>query len=296
MNGFLCVIKPPGMTSAQVVGRIKRLFPKEKIGHGGTLDPQTAGVLPIMVGRATRLFDYMLDKEKEYIAEVFFGIQTDTQDSQGKVLARSQKFPEKEKVINTLKTFVGEIEQTPPSYSALKVQGKRAYDLARAGEEVVLKPRKIQIYALEPLWYEEPNRFGIKVLCSKGTYIRTLCEDIGHQAGCPAHMSFLLRSKSGAFTLEEGYTLEEVNKAKEEGRLEECLLPLDFPIAYIPKVFLPSSQWNHFIFGRPMAGDAFEPMKDNQNYRLYHKDRRLLGIIQKENERVRLKTYLQGIE
>lgn len=296
MNGFLCVLKPPGMTSAQVVGRVKRLFPKEKIGHGGTLDPQTAGVLPIMLGKGTRLFDYMLEKEKEYIAEIFFGIETDTQDGEGAVIGKSGVYPSQVEIVETLKAFEGEIFQTPPSYSALKVNGIRAYDLARQGKEVYLAKRKVTISAITPLWYKGPNRQGIKVRCSKGTYVRTLCTDIGKKLGCPSHMSFLLRSQSGIFTLDQGKTLEELTQAKEEGTLEELLLPLDFPVSHIPKSILPQSQQEHFLYGRPMDKKAFPPFAQDEVFRLYNPWGLFLGMAWVQGEQVRLKTYLQGID
>ena len=191
---------------------------------------------------------------------------------------------------------MGEIQQQPPAYSALKVQGRRAYDLARAGEEVTLAPRKITIYNLETLWYEEPKRLGIKVSCSKGTYIRTLCQDIGEKAGCPAHMSFLLRSQSGPFTLKEGKTLEEISKAFEEQSLEQHLLPLDFPIQHMPLAYLPSTQRENFMYGRPMNIKAFAGLDPAQSFRLYSKQGNLLGIGAAQGDYVKLKTFLQGIE
>ncbi|NLB91466.1 MAG: tRNA pseudouridine(55) synthase TruB, partial [Clostridiales bacterium] len=261
--------------------------------------PQATGVLPIMIGTATRLFDFIQDKGKQYIGEIAFGMATDTQDAYGKVTETAlQPLPQQHEIEKVLEEFVGEVIQKPPAYSAIKVNGVRAYQLARKeSENIVLADRVIWIDEIIPLWYKQPDRMGFQVTCSKGTYIRTLCYDIGQKLHCPAHMSFLLRTKSGVFTLSQGYTLEEIQQAKENQKLEEILLPLDMPLSHIPNIVLPESQREHCRHGRKMEADAFENLEEDGVYRLYEgKDgKRLLGIAKCQGNQVRLTTYLQSI-
>ncbi len=238
MDGFLNLLKPPGMTSSDAVLFVRRRLPKgTKTGHGGTLDPEASGVLPICVGKATRLFDYIVDKEKTYIAEMRLGISTDTQDAAGSITQSRPVFADADAVKNTLPLFTGDILQLPPMYSALKRDGKKLYDIARKGETVDLSPRPVFIRSIEYLRQTAPDRFLLRVVCGKGVYIRTLVHDIGEHLGCGAHMSFLLREKSGVFCVENAHTLEEI----ERGNIEEMLLPLEAPLAQFPKAFFPES-------------------------------------------------------
>ena len=231
MNGFLNLLKPPGMTSSDAVVRVRHTLAGEKVGHAGTLDPEAAGVLPIMVGKASRLFDVLADKEKEYVAEIAFGASTDTQDAQGTVCERSDKLPERAAVEAALPRFIGEILQEPPAYSALKVGGKAAYALARKGKAVALAARPARIDAIEIMEQTGPESLLLRVACGKGVYIRTLCHDIGRAVRCPAHLRFLLRTKSGAFHIDQAITLEEWMGAADRGAL---LMPLDAPLAHLP--------------------------------------------------------------
>ena len=216
INGIININKPAGMTSHDVVYRLRKLFGIKKIGHTGTLDPDATGVLPMCIGKATRTSDMLTATDKRYTAEVTLGAATDTQDSSGKVIksADVKDFGITEaKILDTLNEFVGEISQTPPMYSAIKVNGKKLYELAREGKEVERKPRIVTVYSIEPLGFDlENNKFTIDVSCSKGTYIRTLCNDIGEKLGCFAHMSSLKRTASGRFTIDDSYTLEEVER------------------------------------------------------------------------------------
>ncbi len=242
-EGVICVLKPPGMSSSDAVTDVRRVLNEKRVGHTGTLDPAAAGVLPICVGRATRLFDFLVDKQKEYIAEVAFGKATDTEDAMGAVTSVSSDIIEAERLISVLPRFVGDIEQTPPVYSALSVNGEKLYKLARRGEissPVESKKRVINIQKLELVRQMAVNRFLIRIVCSKGTYIRTLCKDIGASLGVPAYMAFLLRTRSGAFTLEESFSIAELAQLGEQGRLSEALIPMDKAIAHIPALRLTS--------------------------------------------------------
>lgn len=243
MNGFLNILKPPGMTSAAVVAVVKRLTGEKRVGHAGTLDPEAAGVLPIMIGRAARLFDYLVDKEKAYVAECAFGFETDTQDATGVVTAEGTAYPTFEAVRAAADKLTGDILQRPGMYSAIKQDGVPMYERARRGETVEVPLRKVHVESIT-LHEERPNHGVLMtVRCGRGTYIRSICEDLGRLTGCPAHMRFLLRSQSGVFTLETAMTVEEAAAHREAGTLAANLLPLDWPIQHILRVDAPD--WLH---------------------------------------------------
>ena len=241
MNGFLNILKPPGMSSAAVVAAVKRLTGEKRIGHAGTLDPEAAGVLPVMVGQATRLFDYLVDKEKTYVAECAFGQETDTQDAQGWVTAEGDAWPTPEQVRAAADALTGEIQQRPGIYSAVKQGGRPLYMLARKGRKAEAPLRTVRIERIA-FHGETPNHGVLMTVdCGRGTYIRSLCEDIGRLCGCPAHMRFLLRTRSGAFTLDTAMTLEEVAALRDAGTLASRLLPLDWPLGHLPALEVPES-------------------------------------------------------
>ena len=239
MNGFFNVLKPPGMTSSQVVGAVRRLIDGEKAGHAGTLDPQAAGILPVMTGKAARLFDYLVDKQKAYIAEIAFGTATDTQDAQGKVIESGDQYPTMEDVLAVLPRFTGTIMQTPPNYSAIKQDGRKLYELARKGERVTVAPRPIMVDSITLTGQTDNHGMMLHIRCGKGTYVRTLCHDIGQAVGCPAHMRFLLRTLSGVFDIHTACTLEELQQAHAAGRLMDCMLPMDVPLQHLPRGDVP---------------------------------------------------------
>lgn len=219
MDGVLNLLKPPGMTSHDVVGYVRRVLKTKRVGHTGTLDPGVPGVLPICVGRATRLAEYIAGKDKAYRAEIMFGIATDTQDSFGTVLSESDgTHLSKGDIAYALTRFQGDIMQVPPMMSAVKVGGKRLYDLARQGIEVERAARPVTIYSLRLLRFTPGARptAMVDVVCSKGTYIRTLAHDIGQVLGTGGHLSFLVRTRSGPFRLEQAATLEELAAGKAE--------------------------------------------------------------------------------
>lgn len=225
-DGFINVLKPPGMTSHDIVGYIRRLLKLKKVGHAGTLDPGAAGVLPVAVGRATRLIEYITDVDKTYRAEVLFGMATDSGDELGNPVEKMENFilPSEEKLTAILHEFTGEITQIPPVYSAIKIQGRRACDLARQNIIVDIPERRITIYRLG-LLEKRDRTLLIDIDCSKGTYIRTLCADIGKKLQIPATMSFLLRTRVGEFNIAEAHTLEELAELGENAVLpaERCL-------------------------------------------------------------------------
>ena len=240
MNGFLNILKPPGMTSAAVVAVIRRLTGEKRVGHAGTLDPEAAGVLPMMIGRAARLFDYLVDKEKTYVAEVAFGAATDTQDATGRVIATGAAYPTMAQVAEAAKELTGDIWQRPSAYSAIKRDGKPLYAMARKGEEVDVPLRQVHVESIT-LHGEQPDHGVLMTVhCGRGTYIRSICHDMGELAGCPAHMRFLLRSQSGAFDLSTAMTIEEAEAYAGAGTLAEHLLPLDWPIGHLPRLEAPA--------------------------------------------------------
>lgn len=214
LKGFVNIIKPTGMTSSDVVCKIKKILHMKKVGHLGTLDPAASGVLPVAVGKATKFFDYFLKKDKKYTAVVKFGIQTDTLDSFGNITNQNNLEVNKEMILNHLDSFIGEIEQYPPKFSALKVGGKKAYELARSGVEFELKPRKITIYDIKLREQTDKNTFIFDVHCSAGTYIRTLFLDLAEKIGTVAYVPVIIRTKSGAFEMKNAVTFEEFEKNK----------------------------------------------------------------------------------
>ena len=236
MDGFLVLNKPLGKTSSDCVVFVRKRLPRgTAIGHGGTLDPMASGVLPVCVGAATRLFDYIIDKQKTYVAELQLGVVTDTQDATGAVVEKRPVNVTEADVRAALPRFIGEIWQTPPMYSAIKRGGKRLYELARRGESVEVAPRACRVDDVRLTASLGDGRYRLEVDCGKGVYIRTLCHDIGAYLGCGGHMATLERTRAGVFTLENALTLEEVDALGAEG-LEARLLPMDAAIAHLPAV------------------------------------------------------------
>ena len=234
MNGFLCVLKPPGMTSSDVVVRVRRKLGKgAKVGHAGTLDPEASGVLPLMVGRAARLFDYLVEKEKTYVAQVKTGYATDTQDAHGAIVAGEGARATRAQLEAVLPQFIGDIAQIPPMYSALKRDGQKLCDLARQGIDVKVEPRPTQVYAIDVLHENADGSFILQIRCGRGTYIRTLCNDIGEALGTKAHMGVLLRTQTGIFTLDEAHTIEEIDAAED---LSPLLMAMDKPLGHLPRL------------------------------------------------------------
>ncbi len=241
MNGIINVLKPPMMTSQGVVSAIKRITGSQHVGHTGTLDPNASGVLPVCIGKSTKLAEYLLADEKEYIGEVLFGKETDSCDTEGNVTEVSEKLPTKEEFLSVLPGFIGNQVQQPPVYSAMKINGKKAYELARNHEEVAIPTRNIIIRSLELLSCDEPYRFRIKVVCSKGTYIRSLARDIARALDSRATLSMLVRSKCGIFDISNAYTLDEIKEAFDNGRFEDILCDPNEAMKNYPCCIFPKS-------------------------------------------------------
>ena len=275
MNGFLNILKPPGMTSAAVVAVVRRMTGEKRVGHAGTLDPEAAGVLPIMVGKAARLFDYLVDKEKEYVAEAAFGVATDTQDATGRVIARGENYPDEAQLADAARQLTGDIWQRPSMYSAIKQDGKPLYARARAGETVEVPLRQVHVEAIELHGMRPDHGLLMTVRCGKGTYIRSICSDMGDLVGCPAHMRFLLRNRSGAFTLETAMTLEEAAAYQQRGELQQHLLPLDMPLQHLPRVEVAPRLAKQVMNGVALplrAAKGAEHLAEGQATRVYMND------------------------
>ena len=238
-SGILLVNKPKGITSHTVVNKIRRLYNTREVGHTGTLDPMATGLLVVLVGRAVKACDMIVLDNKTYRAGLTLGLTTDTEDISGEVLTRSEKIPTREEAERVFSSFVGKIEQVPPMYSALKVDGQKLVDLARRGKVVEREAREIEIYSLTSSATDKPTEYLLDVACSKGTYIRTLCADIGAKLGCGGVMHSLERLQSGIFSLDEAHTLEEIEAMSEEERIA-LLHPVEGVFNDLPILKFPS--------------------------------------------------------
>ncbi len=238
MNGIINVLKPPGMSSSGVVVFLRRVLHEKRIGHAGTLDPGAAGVLVVLLGRSTRLSDFIMDHKKIYIAEATFGVGTDTLDSYGTVTSRTDCDISLDALENTARQFIGGITQIPPLYSAVKIGGRKSYELARKGTEARKAPRTVQIDRIDVLRKIDRNRFLLHIECSKGTYIRTLVADMGEKLGVPACLTFLLRKSSGGYSAQNAYTLDEIATMAEAGDTSFLEMP-DLALDELPRLDLP---------------------------------------------------------
>lgn len=286
MNGIINVLKPPGMTSHDVINFFRRTLGFPKAGHTGTLDPGAAGVLPVCVGKATKIADFIMEGTKTYRAGIRLGISTDTLDSYGLVVGRSEVSINEKQLNEVIETFKGSILQVPPMYSAIKKDGKRLYDIARKGGHVRLEPRKVEIYSLKIVSINIPDEIIIDVDCSKGTYIRSLCEDIGKKLGCCAHMSFLIRTKNGIFGMEEAYTLEKLKQLKQEGELNTAFLLIDSVLESYQPLSLSDNELKKFL-----NGVTFAIQNNNPGIkRIYNNGKFIgLGTLTRENDKGYLK-------
>lgn len=242
--GLLNICKVPGMSSHEVVARTRRILGMKRIGHTGTLDPSACGVLPVCVGSATRLADYIAVENKSYRAEIVFGLVTDSADAEGEVMERvDAQHLDESTVLPLLSRFLGTIDQIPPRHSAVQVAGLRAYDMARRGEEFEMPTRKVTIYALTPIRFVRGihPRLLLDITCARGTYIRSLARDIGVAAGVGGTLGFLARTRVGKCHLEESVTLEELAVAAEDGTLDRWLLPADAALEHLPIVSIPDT-------------------------------------------------------
>ena len=274
MNGIVIVDKPQEWTSQDVTARLRRVFNTRRIGHGGTLDPMATGVLPVFVGRATRGVEFFEHAEKTYETVLRLGITTDTEDIFGTVLTEQDAFVTGTMLEEVLETFRGEILQVPPMYSALKINGQKLVDLARKGKEVERQPRPVTIHELTLLGMEADG-IRLRVRCSKGTYIRTLCKDIGEALGCGGCMAALRRVSAGAYTIAEAVPLQELLETTEP---ERYLRPVDSMFTRHPAVTLTEKQET-----RCRNGNAFSVKLEDGTYRAYGKDGEFLMLASVEN-------------
>lgn len=289
LEGILAVNKPAGWTSHDVVAKVRRLVKMKRIGHAGTLDPEVTGVLPLCLGRATRVVEYMQELPKEYQAVLRLGLSTDTEDLSGEVIESVDEVSvTKEEAEQTLRSFLGEISQVPPMYSAVKVDGKRLYELAREGKTVERKSRTVTIYEIEMTGFEEQGNYtdiSFRVLCSKGTYIRTLCVDIGRKLGLPSAMAKLTRTLSAGISSSKCLTLEEIERLMDDGTLGSRLIPVDEAIVHLPAHTVTDEKRSAALQGQRLSARVVNPPVDHTEcIRLYDSEDQFLGIFQRQEE------------
>lgn len=286
MNGIICVNKPQGFTSFDVIAKLRGIMKIRRLGHGGTLDPMATGVLPVFVGTATKACDIMPDNTKSYRAGFKLGQVTDTQDITGEVITSTDMPVSRDALEAVIPDFLGDIMQLPPMYSAVQVNGQRLYDLARQGVEVERTPRQIHVDRLILTEYNENNREGVlEIFCGKGTYIRTIINDIGEKLGCGGIMTSLVRTSSGGFTLDECFTMEEIQQAADENRLEELVLPIERVFTSLPKLKLNEVQTRMYKNGVKLDISRVHRIKpDTELYSVYGFDGGFIGTAFADHE------------
>lgn len=286
MNGIINIDKPKGFTSHDVVAKLRGILKTKKIGHTGTLDPDAVGVLPVCVGHATKVADMLTASEKEYIAEVTLGSKTDTQDASGTVLATAEVRVSETDILRVAQSFLGDSMQIPPMFSAIKQDGKKLYELARQGVEVERKPRPITIHEIEILEVcLDRQIFTMRIACSKGTYIRTLCQDIGERLGCFAHMSALKRTKSGRFEEKDSLTLNEIEQ-RVKAEDFSFLLPVDQVFEELPPLYLSQRKAELMRHGVQVRTPG---ICEGTTYRVYDEKGNFLSISLAEQGMLKLK-------
>ena len=288
MNGIILVDKPCGWTSHDVVGKLRGILRERRIGHSGTLDPMATGLLVVFAGRATRAVEFAEADSKEYIAGLRLGVSTDTQDTTGNVLNTCETLPSKDELIAAANGFLGEISQIPPMYSAIKMNGKKLYELARRGEIVERSPRKVTISKLE-LVGEDKSDYILDIHCSKGTYIRTLCSDIGDKLGCGGCMSSLRRVKAGVFSITQAHTMEQIQAAADLGGLDGIIIPVDTLFTDKPKLTV-----NEFEEKKLRNGNTIKTKSADGTYRVYSESGEFLLLAEvKDNLLKTIKSFFE---
>lgn len=288
MNGIILVDKPCGWTSHDVVGKLRGILRERRIGHSGTLDPMATGLLVVFAGRATRAVEFAEADSKEYIAGLRLGVSTDTQDTTGNVLNTCETLPSKDELIAAANGFLGEISQIPPMYSAIKINGKKLYELARRGEIVERSPRKVTISKLE-LVGEDKCDYILDIHCSKGTYIRTLCSDIGDKLGCGGCMSSLRRVKAGVFSITQAHTMEQIQAAADLGGLDGIIIPVDTLFADKPNLTV-----NEFEEKKLRNGNTIKTKSADGTYRVYSESGEFLLLAEvKDNLLKTIKSFFE---
>ncbi len=288
MNGILLIDKPAGWTSSDVVAKLRGVLHEKRIGHSGTLDPMATGLLVLFVGRATRAVEFAESHDKRYLAGLRLGLDTDTQDTTGTPVGGVPRLVSREELERTIAAFRGEIEQIPPMYSAIKVKGQKLYEIARRGGEVERKARPVTISALEIVG-EDAGDWLLDVCCSKGTYVRTLCHDIGVALGCGGCMSSLRRLAAGMFRLEDAHTLDEVIAAAERGEAEKLLLPTDNLFMELPRLLVHPAGEKKVRCGNPLPTKAAAG-----DYRLYAESGEFLALVRvRDGEMKTVKSFFE---
>jgi len=278
-GGFLNINKPAGMTSMDVIRIVRRLTGQRKVGHGGTLDPDATGVLPICIGRATRFIDRFVQGRKVYEATATFGSSTDTYDASGRVTAESDASTiTRESIEAALTGFMGEISQIPPMYSAIKVKGVRLYKLAREGKEIEREPRDVVVYGLDITSWESPT-LGLRIECGSGFYARSVIHDLGQALDNTAHLAKLIRSQVGRFTLDEAVTLEELEQATEVGDWEQMLHPIDAALLDLPAVVVDPLQEEAIGFGKSIQIGVGTITSAESRVRAYNRNGELIALM-----------------
>ena len=284
INGIINVNKEAGYTSFDVVAKLRGILKQRKMGHTGTLDPDATGVLPVCLGSATKLCESMTDKEKEYLGVMRLGVTTDTQDMTGTILSEKEVNCSEEEILNAVNSFIGEYDQLPPMYSAVWVNGQRLYDLARKGKVVDRPTRRVSIGNITVEKLNLPL-ITLRITCSKGTYIRTLMNDIGEKLGCGASMDSLVRTKTGVFKIENAYTLAEIEKIRDEGNLVKIVTPVDEFFADYGKGFVKDDALKLLINGNTLDNSSFSQteLKENEEkIRVYDKEGTFYGVYEKK--------------
>ena len=282
MDGIINVYKEKGYTSHDVVAKLRGILHQKKIGHTGTLDPDATGVLPVCLGKATKVCELLTDKKKTYLAVVRLGVQTDTQDLTGTILEEKEVQVTEEQIRETTASFLGDYEQIPPMYSAVKVNGKRLYELARQGKEVERKARRVHIYTcdIRDITLAD-NEFSMEVTCSKGTYIRTLCQDIGEKLGCGAAMASLVRTQVDRFQIEDALTLERIEALQKENEMAPFILPVDQLFEAYDKIVVSDKAVSYLQNGNKVNAGFCRgniPVEDGKRVRMYDTKDRFYAI------------------
>lgn len=277
MDGIVNVNKPIGITSHGVVYRLRKILNMKKIGHTGTLDPDAEGVLPMCIGKGTKIAEELTAKEKQYLAELTLGVVTDTQDMSGEVLETKEVSATVQEIEDAVMSFVGEIMQTPPMYSAIKIGGKKLYELAREGKTAEIPPRPVTIHKIE-IKNIENNKVTFLVDCGKGTYIRTLCHDIGQKLGCGGAMSALKRTRSGDFCIEDSYTLEQIAEMAEREDFS-FLKSIDSALSKYDRLVLADKNAKKLCNGVPVRIAGLE---DGKVFRVYDEEKKFLALSKAE--------------
>ena len=281
LNGVINVYKEKGFTSHDVVAVVRKTLHIKKVGHTGTLDPDAEGVLPVCIGASTKLADYIMSEKKVYRAEITFGAETTTQDASGEVTGKFEYEFDENKLREAVKSFIGVQKQIPPMYSAIKVNGKKLYELAREGKEIERKEREIEIFDIKIIEVMPPDRAVMDVYCSKGTYIRTLCYDIGRKLGWGAYMSGLTRTATGRFRLEDAVKLDELKAAAEENRAEEYIISPDNVLSDYKKVIVSDKASKYLYNGGKIYRAYFKCENEPSEGEIvlgYDSNEKLVGI------------------